>query len=105
MPLSWRGLSRDALLQLPKTGGAMRTGGFMLNTAQVLVKACEARHCGGSIHGTAMLYTNIHSRLKIRPAMSHALLRRIAECRRRSSKARTHAEKIAIAATIPLSKP
>lgn len=44
-----------------------------------------------------MQYTNHHTRLNSRPDLNPALLRRIMECRRRSRKARTHAEKIAMA--------
>lgn len=52
-----------------------------------------------------MQYTNLHTRLNFRPALSPAMLRRIEDCRRRSRAARTHAEKIALAATAPLSQP
>lgn len=41
-----------------------------------------------------MQYTNHHTRLNSRPDLNPALLRRIMECRRRSRKARTHAEKL-----------
>lgn len=44
-----------------------------------------------------MQYTNYHNRLNLRPDLNPDLLRRIADCRRRSRKARTHAEKIAMA--------
>jgi hypothetical protein len=47
-----------------------------------------------------MQYTNIHTRLNLRPDLNPELLRRIAACRRRSRKARTHAEKIAMAGRI-----
>lgn len=47
-----------------------------------------------------MQYTNLHTRLNLRPDLNPALLRRIADCRRRSRKARTHAEKIAMAERI-----
>jgi hypothetical protein len=45
----------------------------------------------------AMQYTNLHTRLNFRPDLNPELLRRIKACRRRSRKARTHAEKIAMA--------
>jgi hypothetical protein len=44
-----------------------------------------------------MHYTNLHSRLSVRPALNPALLRRVEDCRRRSQQARTHSEKIALA--------
>ncbi|MBE2284389.1 MAG: hypothetical protein IAE77_13110 [Prosthecobacter sp.] len=47
-----------------------------------------------------MQYSNLHTRLNFRPTLSPALLRRIEECRRRTMKARTHAEKIALAAKL-----
>ncbi|MFC5453487.1 hypothetical protein [Prosthecobacter fluviatilis] len=44
-----------------------------------------------------MQYTNLHTRLSVRSVLNPSLLRRIQECRRRSRKARTHAEKMAMA--------
>jgi hypothetical protein len=49
---------------------------------------------------SVMQYTNLHTCLNFRPDLNPALLRRIADCRRRSRKARTHAEKIAMAERI-----
>lgn len=49
-----------------------------------------------------MQYSNLHTRLNFRPALSPAMLKRIEECRQRSRKARTHAEKIALGTKAPL---
>jgi len=88
-----------------KTDGEMRRPRIAINSAAVPGKPRKARSCRAGIHADAMQYTNLHTRLNFRPALSPAMLRRIEDCRRRSRAARTHAEKIALAATAPLSQP
>ena len=52
-----------------------------------------------------MQYTNLHTRLNFRPALNPTMLKRIEECRQRSRKARTHAEKVALALSPQLTPP
>jgi len=74
--------------------------------AAVFSKPAKAPVLGPELWLAVMQYTNIHARLGLRPDLNPELLRRIQDCRRRSRKARTHAEKIAMAARItPLSQP
>lgn len=47
-----------------------------------------------------MHYTNLHTRLPSRLRLNHGLQKRITDCRIRSQKARTHAEKIALASRL-----
>lgn len=69
----------------------------MRKPAAVFVNQAKAAVHVSWSEGTAMQYTNHHNRLNLRPDLNPDLLRRIADCRRRSRKARTHAEKIAMA--------
>lgn len=72
----------------------------MRKPAVVFVNPTKAQGMAHDYGRTAMQYTNLHTRLTFRPDLNPALLRRIADCRRRSRKARTHAEKIAMAERI-----
>ncbi len=75
----------------------MRWKPLRLKNEQALINPRKAPGGTRSIRANAMHYTNLHTRLNFHPALSPAMLKRIEECRQRSRKARTHAEKIALA--------
>lgn len=52
-----------------------------------------------------MHYTNLHTRMPSRLRLNHGLQQRITDCRARSQKARTHAEKIALASRLGRNTP